>query len=384
MYIREIETKKGKSKFEAFVDITPKGSIKRKRISKTFSTYKEAEKWAIIKEHESNKEETPFSISHQTVTEYFDDWMENYVKVQLSPTTYNGYKTIVDRHIKPDLGHIKLNELNSIQIQDYELRKLQTGRINGEGGLSPTTVLQHHRVLSKALNSALKKRIIERNPCVGVEAPRAINAEIMSMTKDQVKKFLELAKQKGIWYYTYMYLAVHTGMRRGEMLGLKWRDIYFDAGFIIARRTYGRGIDYKAEFKDSLKTQKSRKITLDKEDLNVLKKLKQHQEQLKGTEDKEYEDNDLLFAREDGKAFSPDIATSRFKQIAEELGMEEFRLHDLRHTHATLSLEAGIPAKVVAARLGHSNVSTTLDTYSHLTTNFQRESQKSLKDYLND
>lgn len=76
MYIREIETKKGKSKFEAFVDITPKGSIKRKRISKTFSTYKEAEKWAIIKEHESNKEETPFSISHQTVTEYFDDWCE--------------------------------------------------------------------------------------------------------------------------------------------------------------------------------------------------------------------------------------------------------------------------------------------------------------------
>ena len=378
MHIRKTEN----GKYEVFVDLAPRGSKKRKQKSKTFKKKSEAKKWAATIESERSNTELPYEIKDQTVAEYFEDWMENYVGRFLSETTYKGYRTIVERHIKPDLGHIKLKELNAVQIQVYENRKLDFGRINGEGGLSPTTVLQHHHVLSKGLNSAIKKKFIKRNPCKGVEAPRAERPEILYMTKAQVKKFLNFAKEKGIWYYTYMYLAIDTGMRRGAMMGLKWRDVYFNEGFLIARRSYIRGKDNTPKFINSLKRQSSRKITIDEKAKMILKKLKEHQEELKRNEEINYEDNDLIFAKENGKPFSPDVPTDRFKRLVRELGMGELKLHDLRHTYATLALEAGVPVKVISERLGHANVSTTLDKYSHLTVNFQREAQKSFSDYL--
>lgn len=378
MHIRKTES----GKYEVFVDVTPRGAKKRKIKSKTFKKKSEAKKWATDIESERSNKEIPYYIKDQTVAEYFEDWMENYVRRQLGDTTYKGYKTIVERHIKPDLGHIKLNELNAVQIQDYEYRKLDSGRINGEGGLSPTTVLQHHHVLSKGLNSALKKRIIGKNPCKGVEAPRAERPEILYMTKDQVKRFLALSKEKGIWHYTYMYLAIDTGMRRGAMMGLKWRDVNFREGIITARRSYIRDKDNNRKFIDSLKRQRSRRITIDEKAQIILKNLKEYQEELKRSKEIDYEDNDLIFAKENGKPFSPDTATKRCKRLVRELGMGELKLHDLRHTYATLALEAGVPIKVVSERLGHASVSTTLDKYSHLTVNFQREAQKSFSDYL--
>lgn len=378
MHIRG--TKSGK--YEVFVDVAPRGAKERKIKTKTFEKLHEAKAWAKDIESDRSNKDLPYNIKDQTVAEYFEDWMENYVWRQLAETTYKGYRTIVERHIKPDLGHIKLKELDAVQIQDYEYRKLDSGRINGEGGLSPTTVLQHHHVLSKGLNSAIKKRIIKRNPCKGVEAPRAERPEILYMTKDQVKKFLDLAKEKGIWHYTYMYLAIDTGMRRGAMMGLKWRDVNFNGGFLTARRSYIRGEDNIPKFIDSLKRQRSRKITIDEKAMIILKNLKEHQKELKRSEGIDYEDNDLIFAKENGKPFSPDAPSDRFTRLVEELGMEELTLHDLRHTYATLALEARVPVKVVSERLGHSNVSTTLDKYSHLTVNFQREAQKSFSDYL--
>ncbi|RQD78143.1 MAG: site-specific integrase [Halanaerobium sp. MSAO_Bac5] len=375
MYIKK--TKSGS--YEAIVDVAPVGSNTRKQRSKTFTKKSEAKKWALNKLSERDNNQIIDDHGY-TLGDFLLLWLERYAKVNLSPTTVNGYSVIVKRHVIPILGHIPLSNLNSRFIQQYEFQKLQNGKLNGDGGLSKKTVLQHHNVLSKSLNYAVKHGLIKNNPCKKVEAPKARRKPMRNLNPRQVRKLLKTAKNKSYWHYAFIYLAIHTGARRSELMGLNWKDISLKDKKLTFRRVYIKGIDTISTFKSLTKNHKIREITLSDENIAVLNKLKAKQEKLK--ENKDYEDQDIVFAKDNGKPYSPDVPSRRFKSVAKKAGLGEFRLHDLRHTFATISLEAGVPIKVISERLGHSSVTTTMDIYSHVCSEFQRKAQKIFNQYL--
>ena len=358
MHIRK--TKSGN--YEAIVDVTPEGSPFRKQKSKTFKSKSKAKKWAKEKEVERDKGLIA-NDGGLTVKEFLLKWLEDYAEINLSPTTVNGYRLIIKRHLIPKLGHIALGKLNSRIIQAYEIEKIKNGRLDGKEGLSKKTVLQHHNVLSGAMNYAEKHDLINQNPCDKVTAPKARNKPMKHLKPKQVRKLLKKAKDKSYWHYVFFYLAVQTGARRSELMGLKWKNISFEDKQLTIRKVYIRDED-KNVFKDYTKNYLIRVLTLSDENIAVLKELKARQEKLK--ENKNYEDNDLVFAKDNGKPFGPDVPSNRFKSVAKKAGLGEFRLHDLRHTFATLSLEEEMPLKVVSERLGHPSVAFTLNMYSHV------------------
>lgn len=375
------KTKSGKWKATVEMGRDP-ATGRRKRRYKTFERKKDAQAWIAKMQTEKNLgiavDPTGF-----TVHDYLLKWLQDYAKPNLAPTTYDGYKIIVERHLIPALGAIKLGELKPMHIQSYQTQKLQKGRRDGQaGGLSKKTLLQHHRVLSKALKQAVRWQLIPYNPAEAVPAPSPDKPEIKVLTAKQVEKLLEVAGE-GTWIYYLIYLAVNTGMRRGELLGLRWSDVNFREKTIYIRQTLVQTTEGTV-FKPPKTKASIRSIEIFDDDVAVLKELKKKQAEYQLFYGPEYNNEyNLVLCYEDGSVPSPYTASEKFSKIAKKAGFPEFTLHDLRHTHASLMLEAGAPMKVIQERLGHSTITTTMDTYSHLMPNMQKEAVKKFKEHMN-
>ncbi|MGG3466770.1 Arm DNA-binding domain-containing protein [Neobacillus pocheonensis] len=197
--------------------ITRKRKQKRKR---GFKTKKEAEKYISEQLHALDKG-TYFEPSDITLSEYLDYWLENYAKLNTAVRTFEGYSYIITQHIKPSLGKIKLSKLQPSHLQEYYSQKLNNGKLDG-GGLSPQSVKHQHRLISKALKDAVKWQFIIRNVAEAVSPPKTKKPELATWDNEQVKTFLEISKESS--YYSIYLTAIKTGMRRGEILGLRWQD----------------------------------------------------------------------------------------------------------------------------------------------------------------
>lgn len=312
--------------------------------------------------------------SRTTLAEYLERWLSDYAEVNVAAKTFERYAEIIRVHLIPALGHHRLTKLQPLHIQAYYSLALQSGRKDGKGGLSAQTVIHHHRVLKDALHQAVRWRLLVRNPSDAVEPPRRQEREMQVLDDNQLGTLLKGAAGKSI--YIPILLAVTTGMRRGEILGLRWSDIDLNAGTLAVCQSLEHTRLGGLKFKQP-KTRRSRRVVaLPDFAVDALRKHRAAQGRTRLQAGSDYKDNDLVCARWDGSPRNPGALTRAFAKLIADLGLPKVRFHDLRHSHATQLLREGIHPKVVSERLGHSTVGITLDTYSHVTPTMQEEAAK--------
>jgi len=303
-------------------------------------------------------------LTKMTVGEYLETWLRDYVSTNTAPSTADGYSDIVRTHLIPELGRFPLTALQPLHVQAYYSRMLRCGRRDGKGGLSAQTVKHHHRVLYEALKHAVKHGLLIRNVGEAVDPPRPDSKEMITLDMDDVHTLLDAAHDTP--YYMLFYTALYTGLRRSELLGLRWKDVELDLATLSVVQTLhyvpGKGYIFREP-----KTKRSRRLVdLSPSLVLLLREHRANHELEKKLFGCSVIPDDLVFSYPDGTPLPPNSITKAFHKLAKSLGMPGMRLHDLRHTHATLMLRQGVHPKVVSERLGHSSVAITLDTYSHV------------------
>jgi integrase len=302
------------------------------------------------------------------VSEWLRDWLDSYVEIHCSRRTKASYFTEIHRHIIPNLGQITLSQLQPQHIQNYYAYALTKGRVDGKGGLSARTVEYHHRILSEALSHAVKMGIIVRNVADAVDPPHPRHKVIQTLGVADVPGFLKSARESP--YYTLFSTALFTGMRLGELLGLRWRDVDLGlASLSVVQALYKRsGV---CEIIKPKSAASQRRIALSPTLVAIIQQYRTTQEAQRILLGNHINDDDLVFAYPDGRPLDPGTVTHAFAKLLNKAGLPHIRFHDLRHTHATLMLKAGVHPKIVSERLGHANIGITLDTYSHVVPGLQ-------------
>ena len=301
--------------------------------------------------------------------EYLKHWVESYAVMHTSPRTVEGYRSIVDRYLVPALGGITLCELHPQDLEKYYGDALLHGRLDGKGGLSTRTVLHQHRLLSQALSHAVKQGLLARNVAEAVVPPRPGRSQMATLSSADVPRFLEAARKTP--HYVLFYAALYTGMRRGELLGLRWCDIDLGRGSISVVQTLHRLSGGKFLIKEPKSPHSRRSVALSPSLTELLRRHHTERETQKIFLGKALAGEDLVFAYPDGSPLDPSTVTHAFGKLIKTAGLPHIRFHDLRHTHATLMLKGGVHPKIVSERLGHANIGITLDTYSHVVPGLQ-------------
>ena len=309
-----------------------------------------------------------------TVGQWMDVWFENYAKIKVRPSSHQTYRGYIDNHIKPNIGKIPLGKLTTLELQKLYKKLLSRGRVDrieAKGqpkGLSPKTVRNIHQVISSAMDFARSQKLIAINPADGCALPKLEHREMKTLPVEQLASFLREAKESGVFEMYYIELA--TGLRRGELLGLKWEDLDLEQGTLRVQRQVSR---INGEVVEApLKTKNSyRTISLGEDAVGILKKQK-----------KKCGDSEYVFPSPTGGPISPDSVIQMLHRVLKRAGLPKVRFHDLRHTFATVALQNGVDIKTVSGMLGHYSAGFTLDTYAHVTTAAQREAAKTMGNIL--
>lgn len=296
-------------------------------------------------------------IDRQTLAQYLERWLATAVKSSVAPKTYEFYELMCRTAITPRIGHLKLAKVTAMDVQ-----KLYTDLANS--GKSPRTVHHAHRVLHRACKQATDWQLIPRNPCDGAQAPRVPRLEMQVWTPDESDAFV-LATREDRMHALYV-LALTTGMRQGELLGLRWADIDLGAGTAAVRRSLQRQKEAGLVFTEPKTSRSRRSIRLSQTAVHALKRHKDQQEREREAAGGDWQAGDLVFCTSTGAPLSSTNETKRFQRAAEQAQLPALRFHDLRHTAATILLVKGVHVKLVSEMLGHSTISLTLDTYSHV------------------
>lgn len=302
--------------------------------------------------------------SRQTLGEYLTAWLEDCVKGSVAPKTYRCYEQVVRVHLVPGVGSVKLTKLTPQHVQRLYREK-------GESGLSPRMVQLIHAVLHRALNQAVKWSLVHRNVTDAVDKPRVTRHEMRFLSPEEADRFLDAAQDDRL--YAMYVLAITCGLRQGELLGSRWDDVNFDKGTLKVQRQL-QYLEGEPQLVD-LKTARSRRsMMLPAVTIAALKKhrIRQKEERLKlmGT----WPDWDLAFTTIIGTPLDASSIISRsFHRILEKAGLPRIRFHDMRHTCATLLLAQGEHPKIVQEMMGHSTITLTMDTYSHVTPSMQKQ-----------
>ena len=306
--------------------------------------------------------------------QWMDVWFENYAKVKVRPSSHQTYRGYIDNHIKPNIGSIPLNKVTTLDLQGLYRQLLQGGRVDRieakhqPKGLSAKTVRNIHQVISSALNLAMEQKLIASNPAEGCALPKAEHQEMKTLTAEQLSSFLREAKESDVFELYYVELV--TGLRRGELLGLKWEDIDFNQGILRVKRQISRINGDVVEA--PLKTKNAyRTLPLAEDTIDVLKMQR-----------KKANGSEWVFPSPDGGPISPDSVLHKMHRVLKRAGLPEVRFHDLRHTFATLALQNGVDVKTVSGMLGHFSAGFTLDTYAHVTTTAQKAAANTMSGVL--
>ncbi len=312
-----------------------------------------------------------------TVGEWLKRWLDVYVMKSSKKKlrTKESYKNIVENHLIPALGDYLLQKLKPIHIQNYY----------NTSPLSDKTKSIHQATLYQALKVAMvQEGLIKENSAELVaEKPngKKITHEMQTWSKEEVKKFLGIAKNRGIKTECFYTLALETGMRKGEICGLKWEDVNWETSIISIQRTL-----LKAGVNPILGTPKSNKtraVAISRDTMELLRRLKVEQNKLKLSQGSAFNDQGYIFTKKNGGPLQlNNIGENEFNKIIKKAKVKQIRFHDLRHTAITLMLEQGIHYKVVAERVGHSDVSITLNRYSHVSADLQKEAAQKIGSLL--
>lgn len=360
-----IQTKNGK--YYAVINlIDNNGKRKQKWISTGLEikgNKKKAEQFLRDKIKEFELQKNIVSVD-MLFTDYIVLWLDT-IKISVDEITYKGYKWMCDAHILPYFTSkkIKLCDISRNHIQDYINYKFENGRIDNKGGLSPKTLKEHKLIINSVLKEAVKNDLISKNPCEFVKLPSIQHREPTFYTKQQVSELLTAIENEDL--YPLIYLTIIFGLRRSEVLGLKWDSIDFDRKFITIKHTV---VNYRGTVeKDTTKNKTSRR-TYPMNDYveKMLFDIKRKENDNRCLFGKEYINNDYIFKWNNGKQYSPDYITAKFSKLLKQNNLPHIRFHDLRHTCASLLIDSNYQLKDIQEWLGHADIQTTANIYGHI------------------
>lgn len=347
------------------------GSGKRiQRAKGGFKTKKEAQEYLVNAINEVNQG-TYLQPSKEEFSTFIDRWFNTYYKRNVAETTADISWCLINGHLIPYFNKQVISSITTYQLDCFYSEKL-------EEGYSAKTIRELHSLLRRAFEQAIKWSLLKFNPAFNATPPKEKIKERHTWSKNDIKKFIDTAKLSD--EETIYIIAIFTGMRRGEILGLKWQDIDFDLKKIYVTRSLAFTSE-KGLFLKDVKTSKSRRqISLSPYIIDVFKQHQVIQNNFKEKLGDDYLDKALVFTSNNGNFKDPRNLLREFSRLTKKAGLIKISFHDLRHTHATLLLKNGENPKVVSERLGHSRVGITLDLYSHVTDDIQEEAALRLEE----
>ena len=379
--VRGYVVKKNKTWYIVLETTRPQGGRKLKWLSprkqlglKKPATKKQAEE-LLIKLLSDLQRGTYVAPNDMTLSELLDRWMEVHGKQNLAKTTYAIYASHISNHLKPELGMIQVAKLKAFHLQQFYSKKLEGGRADQkDGGLSPKSVGGIHKVVSSALKAAVTWELVAKNVAESISPPRVPETPQQTWTADNAQTFLRSISKHRL--HPLYVLAIVTGMRRGEILGLRWQDIDWDKSTIHIVQSMVATPE--GPIITDTKTSSGKRSVVIYDGLLAL--LKEHREKyfeeavLRGSRAGEAErSSQLVFTSERGTPLNPRNLLRHLQSACERAGVPKIPFHALRHTHATIMLKNGVHPKIVSERLGHSRVGITLDIYSHVLPGMQAE-----------
>lgn len=343
-------------KYRVCFDYGVDRSGKRVRKYRTFDTKRDATR--AFNEHKVKMDKgTQVLPSEYTFAQWLDYWYKDIILPQIEETTAYGYRGMIENYLKPQLGEIRLQKLTARDIQQYYTWLM------GEKKLSPNTVIKHHNLLTNTLNAAERQEYITKNPMRAVSPPKKRQREAKFYTPEQLGILLD--KAVGTRLELPVFICAYLGLRRGELCGLRWSDVDLEHQTITIENT--RTQAGKKEIEKGTKTASStRTLYLPDTLCDMLKAAKEHQQACRAEYKNAYDDNDYVVVMEDGRPFRPNYLSELFGKFLADNDLPKIVLHELRHTFASLSNQAGIPAYNIGKALGHSTPATTQKIYTHL------------------
>ena len=352
------KTKDGKPSYQIVVE-NGRDALTGKRIRHYYTfrgTEKQAEK--ALRKYISDVENGGVTTNSNTqLSTWMNEWLDVY-KTEISPTTRAGYKEKMKNHIIPHLGHLTLNSITPSHIQKW------VNMLYNDKGLSPKTIRNTFQSLFACLEKARKLKMIKTNPCEDIQLPKSKKYNVKVYSEAEIKNVLKLTK--GSFLYVVALLGLGLGLRRGEMVALTWDDIDFDEKVVHIRKN-AVVVDGKPLIKDPKSASGIRDITISSAIANELYII-----YLEYVRDKEkygtrFKDNNLVVRQPMGEMYNPNSITRAWNRFTKANNLKHIRLHDMRHTNATAMIEQGVDIKTIQQRLGHSDITTTLNVYAHVT-----------------
>ncbi|UOY93157.1 site-specific integrase [Ectobacillus sp. JY-23] len=303
-------------------------------------------------------------LTKMTYATYLEEWFQER-KSRLQQSTFEIHSIFYRNVIKPKLGHLKLQQIAPIQIQKF------VNDLVNDTSYSEHTIHLIFRIVSASLKKAKVLKLIKENPSTGITLPKIRQQEIHVWSLEQVNFFISEAKKikRLTRCHIGFLISIFTGMRQGEVLGLRWKDIDFDTQTIFVRQTLTQNAKVKAGAKNQASL---RSIHIPNKLIDELRTYRKQLLQEKLLLGQSYYDNDLVICTRDGKPMIPRNFRKEFYKVVEKVGLPKIRFHDLRHTHATILIQQNVNVKLISERLGHSDIQTTLNTYSHVLPDMQK------------
>lgn len=325
-----------------------------------------------------------------SVGQWLDTWLRDFAKVTIRPSTYISYEGYIHNHIKPKLGKLALQDLTTEKLQVFYNERTEKGRVDGKGGLSPKTLRNLHNMFHEALEQAMKNKMISQNVSNNCVLPKQHKKEMSVLSRDEQKRLLTCLGSERLGFAVL--LGLSTGMRIGELCGLKWTDIVLEQRLVLVRRTLQRvksslidranGADSKTKIIEGMvKTDNGyRDIPIQDKIFAKLIEYKQMQQAEKAHAGSGYTDEDYVFANQIGRAIEPATMRDMFNRLLAQANLGHYNFHALRHTFATRAIENGVAVKAVSDILGHSTVQLTMDLYCHASVELKREAVDKMAD----
>jgi integrase len=370
--IRTKTDKQGREFFEVVMEFRDPATGKRVQRSKSFRKEREAKKYLASYQVEQEKG-TDVPPSRLTLAGLLQRWLEQYARPHVGAKTYVDYEVVVRRHIVPALGGMKVQALRASHLDTFYADKIKAGA-------SPTLVGKCHQRIVQALKYACRLGIIAVNHAENATPPPIRKKEMHVWTEEQSRRFLSVIAESAYGYLWLAFLA--TGMRRGEVLGIRWKDVDAKRNTIQVCQTVGIE-DHQAMIKPMPKNDSSRRtVAVDPALIEALKQHRARQNEQRLRLGDAWTDYDLVFPSAVGTPIWPDNITRDYNRLVEKAGVLRIRIHDLRHTYATVALKNGANLLAVSRQLGHARPSTTSDIYGHIDSEMQQEASAAVASAL--
>jgi len=360
------KTESGKYRLFASGGSGPGGA--RKRLTQTVSAKSDREAEKLLAKFVAEVEKGEFiEPSKLSFAEFVERWLKNYGESSLAPKTLYSYKDMLKKYIIPSLGHLQIEQIRPMHLVELYRNLGEDGVRHDKkpGGLSTRSISYTHKIISSILSHAVRWQIIQSNPASRVTPPKVTKKQAGCYNEEQVMVMLEALEREDIKYRVIIQVALFSGQRRGEIMGLEWKDIDFGKGTLEVRQASQYLPDRGVFTKEPKNESSERLLSLPPSLLDLLRQYKRAQAETRLKVGDLWQGTDHVFTTWDGKPMHPDTISSWFPAFLERHGLPHLTFHGLRHTAATMAINLGLPAKSISGRLGHSNIGITMDLYGH-------------------